>query len=62
MWAPIQSAFQTTEAKTPEECWRLTQEFWRKSIDQYKTAFEAQTKYVQDLSQMWLDMVTEGKV
>jgi hypothetical protein len=58
----IHSAFRTTEAKTPEECWRLTQEFWRKSIDLYKTAYEAQTKYVQDLSQMWLDMVTKGKV
>jgi hypothetical protein len=58
----IRSAFQTTEAKTPEEYWRLTQEFWRKSIDLYKTAFEAQTKHVQKVSQMWLDMVTKGKV
>jgi hypothetical protein len=58
----IRSAFRTTEAKTPEEYWRLTQEFWRKSIDLYKTSFEAQTKHVQNLSQMWLDMVTKGKV
>jgi hypothetical protein len=58
----IRSAFRTTEAKTPEEYWRLTQEFWRKSIDLYKTAFEAQTKHVQNLSQMWLEMLTKGKV
>ena len=58
----ISSAFRTTEAKTPEEFWRLTQEFWRKSIDSYKTAFQTQSKYVQDLAQMWLDMFTTGKV
>jgi len=58
----IQSAFRTTEARTPEEYWRLTQEFWRKSIDSYKTAFEAQSKYVQSLAQMWADMITKGKV
>jgi len=58
----IHSAFRTTDAKTPEEYWRLTQEFWRKSIDSYKTAFEAQSKYVQGLAQMWTDMITKGKV
>jgi hypothetical protein len=58
----IESAFRTTEASTPEEYWRLTQEFWRKSIDSYKSAFEAQSKYVQGLSQMWQDMMTTGKV
>jgi hypothetical protein len=58
----IQSAFQTTEAKTPQEYWRLTQEFWRKSIDSFKTAFEAQSKYVQSLAEMWLEMFTRGKV
>ena len=57
----IESAFRTTEARTPEEYWRLTQEFWRKSIDSYKSAFEAQGKYVQDLAQMWMDMMTRGK-
>ena len=51
----------TTEAKTPEEYWRLTQEFWRKSIDSYKTAFQAQSKYVQSLAKMWMDMMTKGK-
>jgi hypothetical protein len=58
----IQSAFQTSEAKTPEEYWRLTQEFWRKSIDSYKSAFETQGKYLQGLAEMWLEMVTRGKV
>ena len=58
----ISSAFRTTEAKTPEEFWRLTQEFWRKSIDSYKTAFQMQSKYVQNLAKMWLDMFTTGKV
>lgn len=58
----IGSAFRTTEAQTPEEYWRLTQEFWRKSIDSYKTTFEAQSKYIQGLAQMWLDMVTRGRV
>ncbi len=58
----IESAFRMTEAKTSEECWRLTQEFWRKSIDSYKKTFEAQSKYVEGLAQMWLEMVTRGKV
>ena len=58
----IESAFRMTEARTPEECWRLTQEFWRKSIDSYKTTFEAQSKYVEGLAEMWLEMVTRGKV
>jgi hypothetical protein len=58
----IDSAFRTTEARTPEEYWRLTQEFWRKSIDSYKTAFEAQSHYVQGLAKMWTDMITQGRV
>jgi len=58
----IASAYRTTEAQTPEEYWRLTQEFWRKSIDTYKTTFEAQSKYVEGLAQMWLEMITQGKV
>ena len=58
----IASAYRTTEAQTPEEYWRLTQEFWRKSIDSYKTTFEAQSKYVEGLAQMWLEMITRGKV
>jgi len=58
----IHAAFRTTEAKTPEEYWRLTQEFWRKSIDSYKSAFEAQSKYVQGLAAMWAEMITRGKV
>ncbi len=58
----IESAFRTTEARTPEQYWRLTQEFWRKSIDSYKSAFETQSMYVASLAQMWLDMVTRGKV
>ena len=58
----IELAFRTTEARTPEQYWRLTQEFWRKSIDSYKTAFETQSMYVSNLAQMWLDMVTRGKV
>ena len=58
----IELAFRTTEARTPEQYWRLTQEFWRKSIDSYKTAFETQSMYVASLAQMWLDMVTRGKV
>ena len=32
-----------------------------KSIDSYKSTFEAQGKYVQDLAQMWMDMMTRGK-
>jgi len=60
--AAIESAFRMTEAKTPEECWRLTQEFWRKSIDTYKTTFETQSKYVEELAHMWQEMVTRGKV
>jgi hypothetical protein len=58
----IASAFRTSEAKTPEEYSRLTQEFWRKSIDSYKTALETQSKYLQGLAEMWLDMVTKGRV
>ena len=58
----IESAFRMTEARTPEECWRLTQEFWRKSIDSYKTTFESQSKYVKGLAEMWLEMVIRGKV
>jgi hypothetical protein len=58
----IDSAFRTTEARTPEEYWRLTHEFWRKSIDSYKTAFEAQSHYVQGLAKMWTDMIIQGRV
>ncbi len=58
----IASVFRMTEAKTSEEYWRLTQEFWRKSIDSYKKTFETQSKYVESLAEMWLDMVTRGKV
>jgi hypothetical protein len=57
----IESVFRMTEARTPEEYWRLTQEFWRKSIDSYKTTFESQSKYVEGLAHMWLEMATRGK-
>ena len=60
--ATIESAFRMTEAKTPEEYWRLTQEFWRKSIDSYKMTYEAQSKYVESLAQMWQEMLTRGEV
>jgi hypothetical protein len=58
----IQSAFKTADARTPEEYWRLTQEFWRKSIDSFKTAYESQSKYLQSLAEMWMEMITRGKV
>ena len=57
----IASAFRMTEARTPEQYWRLTQEFWRKSIDTFKMTIEAQSKYVEGLAEMWLEMVTRGK-
>jgi hypothetical protein len=57
----IETAFRTTEAKTPEEYWRLTQEFWRKSIDSFKMAFEAQTNYLQGLAEIWMEMLTKKR-
>ncbi len=54
----IASAFHLTEARTPEQYWRLTHEFWQKSIYTYKTALEAQSKYVEGLGEIWQEMVT----
>jgi hypothetical protein len=57
----IESAFRTTEAHTPEEYWRLTQEFWRKSIDSFKLAFESQVKYLERVTDMWFQLVAKRK-
>lgn len=58
----IESAFRTSEAKSPEEYRRLTEEFWRKSFESLKSAFENQFKDFQGLVEKWFEMATKVKV
>jgi hypothetical protein len=58
----IEVAFRATEAKNPDEYRKLTEEFWRMSIDSLKTAFENQIREFQSLTEKWFEIVTKAKV
>ncbi|MBV8078402.1 MAG: hypothetical protein JO284_18475 [Planctomycetaceae bacterium] len=55
----IQDAFRVTEAKSPEEYCRLTEDLWRKAFDTLKSTAEAQMRDYQSAVTKWLEMVSK---
>ena len=55
----IQDAFRATEAKSPEEYRRLTEDLWRKTFETLKSTAEAQMRDYQSAVTKWLEMVSK---
>jgi hypothetical protein len=55
----IEDALRTTEAKSPEEFRRLTEELWRKSFEVLKQTIENQIRDFQVAVEKWSDLVTQ---
>jgi len=54
----IEEALRTTEAKSPEEFRRLTEELWRKSFEVLKQTIENQIHDFQLAIEKWSELVT----
>jgi len=55
----IEDALRTTEAKSPEEFRRLTEELWRKSFEVLKQTIENQIRDFQIAVEKWSDLMTQ---
>ncbi|MGA2703816.1 MAG: hypothetical protein ABSH35_22300 [Isosphaeraceae bacterium] len=55
----IEDALRTTEAKSPEEFHRLTEELWRKSFEVLKQTIENQIRDFQNAVEKWSALMTQ---
>jgi hypothetical protein len=55
----IEDALRTTEAKSPEEFRKLTEELWRKSFEVLKQTIENQIRDLQAAVEKWSDLMTQ---
>jgi hypothetical protein len=55
----IEDALRTTEAKSPEEFRRLTEELWRKSFEVLKQTIENQVRDFQTAVEKWSELMTQ---
>lgn len=55
----IEDALRTTEAKSPEEFRRLTEELWRKSFEVLKQTIENQIRDFQVAVEKWSELMTQ---
>ena len=55
----IEDALRTTEAKSPEEFRRLTEELWRKSFEVLKQTIENQIRDFQIAVEKWSELMTQ---
>ncbi len=55
----IEAALRTTEAKSPEEFRRLTEELWRKSFEVLKQTIENQIRDFQIAVEKWSELMTQ---
>ena len=55
----IEDALRTTEAKSPEEFRRLTEELWRKSFEVLKQTIENQIRDFQIAIEKWSELMTQ---
>jgi len=60
--AAIEDAFRATEAKSPEEYRRMTEELWKKSFESLKGSAESQIHDFQMAIEKWFEMATKAKV
>ncbi len=58
----IEDAFHVTEAKTPEEYRKMTEDLWRKSFETLKTNAETQVRDLQAAFEKWMELVGKAKV
>jgi hypothetical protein len=58
----IEEAFRVTEAKTPDDYRRLTEELWRRGFDSVKNSTESQLRDVQAAVQKWFELMAKAKV
>lgn len=56
----IEDALRTTEAKSPEEFRRLTEELWRKSFEVLKQTIENQLRDFQVAIEKWSELMTQN--
>jgi hypothetical protein len=57
----IEGALRTTDAKSPEEFRRLTEELWTKSFEVLKQTIENQIRDFQAAVEKWSELVTQVK-
>jgi len=57
----IEDAFRVTEAKTPEEYRRMTEDLWKKSFESLKGSAESQIHDFQKAIEAWFEMATKAK-
>jgi hypothetical protein len=55
----IEDALRTTEAKSPEEFRKLTEELWRKSFEVLKQTIENQIRDFQVAVEKWSELMTQ---
>ncbi len=55
----IEAALRTSEAKSPEEFRRLTEELWRKSFEVLKQTIENQIRDFQIAVEKWSELMTQ---
>jgi hypothetical protein len=55
----IEDALRTTEAKSPEEFCKLTEELWRKSFEVLKQTIENQVRDFQVAVERWSELMTQ---
>jgi NCAIR mutase (PurE)-related protein len=58
----IEDAFKVTEAKTPDDYRKMTEELWRKSFETLKTSAETQVHEFEKAVEKWFEMMTKAKV
>jgi hypothetical protein len=58
----IEDAFRVTEAKTPDDYRRMTEELWRKSFDSMKNSAETQIHDFQKAVEKWFELMPKAKV
>ena len=58
----IEESFRVSEAKSPDDYRRMTEELWRKGFENLKSSTETQIRDFQAASQKWCELVAKAKV
>jgi hypothetical protein len=57
----IEDAFRVTEAKTPEDYRRMTEDLWKKSFETLKSSAESQIQDFQKAVEKWFELAAKAK-
>jgi hypothetical protein len=58
----IEDAFRVTEARTPDDYRRLSEELWRKGFETLKASADNQMRDFQAVVEKWFDLAAKAKV